>query len=358
MSSPANGSRPEGEPDRKPPFLSTPKVHRDFEADHAMTDHDQTGADTDQTSSDGDQTASEQDQAASDVDQTASEEDQLASDRESSDGADQADRDRSTRDRSHATLQRALQVQARLRSASAREEQADVRDRVASERDRVAEERDADAQTQDALYSREQRARRAHDRERAARDRAHAARDRQRTASDRVGAAMERTTAMGERMLAAADKAKLVASETDELTGVRRRGSGVGQLQREIGRARRTPEELVVAFVDVDRLKRTNDMEGHAAGDLLLATVADCLRRVMRPHDLIMRYGGDEFVCVLPNADLDQIRQRLADASAELSKSPTHGSITAGFAELAKSDSAMDLINRADRDLLARRARG
>jgi diguanylate cyclase (GGDEF)-like protein len=157
--------------------------------------------------------------------------------------------------------------------------------------------------------------------------------------------------------LAAADKARLVASEADELTGARRRGAGLGQLQCEIVRARRTPEDLIVAFVDVDGLKRTNDTEGHAAGDSLLCAVVDCLRRVMRPHDLVMRFGGDEFVCVLPNADLDQIRQRFGDVSAELSRGLAHGSITAGFAKLADGDSAMDLINRADRDLLARRQR-
>jgi diguanylate cyclase (GGDEF)-like protein len=357
MNPPRNGSTNEDEPDGATPAHPLRKVEQDAEVVLTMADSDQTGADADQTSSDGDQSASEEDQAASDVDQTASEEDQLASDRESSDGADQKDRDRSTRDRGHATRLREVQVQARLRSAKAREEQADDRDRVASERDRVAEERDAAAQAHDEIYPRKQRARRARDRDRAARDRAHAARDRQRAASDRVGAALERTTAMGERTLAAADKAKLVASETDELTGVRRRGAGVGQLQREIVRAHRTPEQLVVAFVDVDGLKRANDTEGHAAGDSLLRAVADCLQGAMRPHDLVMRYGGDEFVCVLPAANLDQIRQRFGDVSAALSRGPTRGSITVGFAQLAEGDSAMDVIDRADRDLLAQRQR-
>jgi diguanylate cyclase (GGDEF)-like protein len=360
MSSSRNGSHGEDEPDATPngtapTFPSALSVDQELKSQYPGDEREQTAADADQTLSDSDQTASEEDQATSDMDQTASEEDQLASDRESSDDADQADRDRSTRGRNHATHLRAVQAQARLRSASAREEQAEVRDLVASERDQLAEERDAAAKVQDEIYPPEQRARRARDRERAASDRAHAARDRQRAASDRVRAAMERTTAMGERTLAAADKAKLAASETDELTGVRRRGAGLEQLQREIIRARRTPEELIVAFVDVDGLKRTNDTWGHAAGDSLLCMVATSLRRAMRPHDLVMRYGGDEFVCVLPNANLDQIRRRFDDVSAELSSAPTHGSVTAGFAKLAEGDSAMDLINRADRDLLAQR---
>jgi diguanylate cyclase (GGDEF)-like protein len=360
MSSPRNRSKQEDEPDATsngadPSFSLAPSVDQGRDAEHTRAEHEQTAADTDQTSSDSDQTASEEDQVASDMDQTASEEDQLASDRESSDSADQADRDRSKRDRTHATHLRAVQVQARLRSAAAREGQAEARDLVASERDQLADERDAAARAEDRAYSPEHRARRARDRERAAGDRAHAARDRQRAASDRVGAAMERTTAVGERMLAAADRARLAASEKDELTGVRRRGAGLEQLQREIARARHTGEELGVAFVDVDGLKRTNDTRGHAAGDTLLCTVATCLRRVTRPHDLVMRYGGDEFLCVLPNADLDQIRRRFEDASAELSSSPIHGSFSAGFAKLAEGDSAMDLVNRADGDLLARR---
>ena len=166
---------------------------------------------------------------------------------------------------------------------------------------------------------------------------------------------MERTAAVGERKLAAADKARLAAAENDELTGVRRRGTGLEQLQREIVRARHSAVELVVAFVDVDGLKRTNDTRGHGAGDMLLRTVATCLQRVTRPHDLVIRYGGDEFVCVLPDADLDQIRRRFHDAGAVLRSTPADGSFTAGFAKLAEGDSAMDLINRADRDLLAQR---
>jgi predicted signal transduction protein with EAL and GGDEF domain len=60
-------------------------------------------------------------------------------------------------------------------------------------------------------------------------------------------------------------------------------------------------EGLVVAFVDVDGLKRVNDTEGHLAGDALLIAVADSLRACLRSYDLVMRFGGDEFVCALPS---------------------------------------------------------
>ncbi|HXB64931.1 MAG TPA: GGDEF domain-containing protein [Solirubrobacteraceae bacterium] len=145
------------------------------------------------------------------------------------------------------------------------------------------------------------------------------------------------------------------ASETDELTHVRRRGPGMRQLQREIDRAHRTSEELIVAFIDVDGLKAVNDTEGHLAGDALLTAVADSLVKCLRSYDLIMRYGGDEFVCALPNVDANGVRQRFAEVSAALAGGPTKGSITVGFAELGDERTAEALIRRADVDLLANR---
>jgi diguanylate cyclase (GGDEF)-like protein len=123
-------------------------------------------------------------------------------------------------------------------------------------------------------------------------------------------------------------------------------------------RARRDSEGLVVAFVDVDGLKQVNDTAGHLAGDALLIAVADSLRACLRSYDLIMRFGGDEFVCALPNASLEQVRGRFGEVSRFLEACPAPGSITAGFAELIAGDRAEDLIRRADADLLARRGGG
>ncbi len=145
------------------------------------------------------------------------------------------------------------------------------------------------------------------------------------------------------------------ASETDELTRVRRRGAGMKQLQREVDRAHRATEELVVTFIDVDGLKQVNDTRGHLAGDSLLVAVADSLRGCLRSYDLIMRFGGDEFVCALPNVDVGGVRRRFADVSSALATGPAKASITVGFAKLVDEDSAEDLIHRADSDLLAHR---
>ncbi len=187
---------------------------------------------------------------------------------------------------------------------------------------------------------------------RAAADRAKAAADRARAAEERAQSARDRIAAAHDRAQAALDRQ---ASEIDELTHVQRRGAGLEQLQREIDRARRASEELVVAFVDVDGLKQVNDSEGHIAGDALLVAVADSLRACLRSYDLVMRFGGDEFVCALPHTDVEKTRRRFTEVSSALAATPAHGSITVGFAQLAAGDSPEDLIERADADLLARR---
>jgi diguanylate cyclase (GGDEF)-like protein len=325
------------------------------------SDRDQAASDSDQTASDSDQTSSDSDQTTSDGNQTASDEDQAASDQESAVGADQRVREMGSAHRRHATDLRDEQSRDRLRTAVSREITADERAQVASTRDQTAELRDASVQARShagespAAAKREDHAlRAARDRQRAAEDRARAADDRTRAAEERAQSARERTLAARDRAQAALDRE---ASETDELTHVRRRGAGMKQLQREIDRARRAPEDLVVTFIDVDGLKQVNDTKGHLAGDSLLVAVADSLRGCLRSYDLIMRFGGDEFVCALPNADVKRVRQRFADVASALAAGPTRGSITVGFAELVDSDSVEDLISRADADLLAHRER-
>lgn len=171
-------------------------------------------------------------------------------------------------------------------------------------------------------------------------------------AAERAELMRHRLEAARDRALAAADRA---ASEVDELTQVRRRGAGLAQLQREMDRSRRASEELVVAFVDADGLKHVNDSEGHLAGDRLLVAVADALRESLRSYDVIMRFGGDEFVCVLPQADLEDVRRRFAEVSRTLAAAVPAASITAGFARLREEDTIESLIQRADEDLLAQR---
>ncbi len=189
-----------------------------------------------------------------------------------------------------------------------------------------------------------------------------AAADRARAASDRAEAAADRTLASAERALAARDRARAARdrelAESDDLTGVLRRGPGHRQLAKEIDRARRASQSLVLAFIDVDALKHVNDTQGHLAGDALLRSVADTLRTRLRSYDLIIRFGGDEFICVLPDSEVGSVQQRFAEAAEALASSATGGSITVGYAQLRDMDSTERLIARADADLLEHRRAG
>lgn len=147
------------------------------------------------------------------------------------------------------------------------------------------------------------------------------------------------------------------AAAVDEMTGALRRAAGLDALVREVRRARRFDDrKLVVAFLDVDHLKAVNDSQGHAAGDAVLREVAAALRRRLRAYDLVIRWGGDEFVCSLPGAGLDAAQRALADVLTELT-ARTGCSFSAGFAELGSDGEAASVVARADADLYDRRRR-
>lgn len=93
-------------------------------------------------------------------------------------------------------------------------------------------------------------------------------------------------------------------SVRDQLTGCFNRAYAVEALTTELQRARRTGRPLSIMMFDVDRLKKTNDSHGHLAGDALLAAVAGQLTSTLRASDIKCRWGGDEFLIVLPDTPL------------------------------------------------------
>jgi diguanylate cyclase (GGDEF)-like protein/PAS domain S-box-containing protein len=101
----------------------------------------------------------------------------------------------------------------------------------------------------------------------------------------------------------------------DNLTGLPNRTLGIERLQQAVGQARRRGEALGVMIVDVDRFKRINDSLGHTAGDRVLQTVARRLAAAVREGDTVARWGGDEFLLVLPDvgcrAEMGRIGERV-----------------------------------------------
>lgn len=93
---------------------------------------------------------------------------------------------------------------------------------------------------------------------------------------------------------------------TDPVTGCMNRRAMRQRLTEEIGRANRTAGPLACLLIDLDNFKRVNDNHGHQAGDAVLREVAQALMGEFRSFDRVARYGGDEFVAILPNADLDR----------------------------------------------------
>ena len=220
-----------------------------------------------------------------------------------------------------------------------------ARDQAARERDRAADERDGEAERRGALATR--------------RDNEEALIGRELEALSPGGAALARRLGR-QRARAAVERAaaarELALTSVDDLTWTKRRGPGLEALESEIERSARTGEPLSVAFVDVDGLKAVNDTNGHAAGDRLLTDVADALRSALRGYDLVVRLGGDEFLCALPGADSDFIRERFAGIVTGLVESSPTASFSVGFAELVPGETGEQLVQRADTELLASRS--
>jgi diguanylate cyclase (GGDEF)-like protein len=247
-----------------------------------------------------------------------------------------ADADRTSRDdRTSATAD--LAATARDDAADAREIVSNARDSAATARDLVAEDREF-AQVPGSPAYEEVIRHAAEVRVQAAADRAHAAMDREHAAMDRRHA-----------------QAELERANTDDLTGAYRRRAGEVALKREMARARRSDETLVLVFVDVDGLKATNDQFGHAAGDARLRDAVSAIQAKTRCYEPIVRYGGDEFLCSVAGADLATVRARFDRIDSVLTTRDHPGSLSFGLAQLRDDETLTELIERADEALIRTR---
>ncbi|MEO6227296.1 MAG: GGDEF domain-containing protein [Thermomonas sp.] len=150
----------------------------------------------------------------------------------------------------------------------------------------------------------------------------------------------------------------------DDLTGLLNRRAIVIAGEREVAVAIRHRQQLTVAFVDIDFLKRVNDSFGHKAGDTVIADVAKLLSEACRKLDLVGRYGGDEFCMVFPCADSDSaalMGERLLKAVRTYSfRDQPRLTLSIGFASLPPDgdQSWASLIHRADQALYEAKAQG
>ena len=144
-------------------------------------------------------------------------------------------------------------------------------------------------------------------------------------------------------------------AQLDELTGLQNRRSIMKTLNDEMARAQRSSLPCSVAIIDLDFFKRINDQFGHAAGDEALRTFAISIFANIRTIDKLGRYGGEEFLLIMPDTAKDQAVRtldRLRSIVSELDWAAISGkmslTMSAGICAVRREDSAADLLARAD----------
>ena len=250
------------------------------------------------------------------------------------------------------TLGRERAAELRDQAGRRRDLAAHLRDEAGTLRDTDAERRDRRAENRRPTADGSLQAEGDIAQSAAAADRESSRIDRGVGAADRLQGQHDRTSALQDRSAAARDRRH---ASVDALTGVYVREAGLIELERDVARVARTGHSLVLAFVDVDHLKRVNDVYGHAAGDRMLQAVATTLQEALRSYDVVIRYGGDEFLCVIQGIELAVARPRFARVNVLLARHPNGGSVTVGLAAWQTGESPASLIQRADADLYRQR---
>jgi diguanylate cyclase (GGDEF)-like protein len=146
----------------------------------------------------------------------------------------------------------------------------------------------------------------------------------------------------------------------DPLTGLYNRRFAEQRLASELGRSQRRGLSFIVVLFDLNDFKQINDQYGHAAGDLALKSFAELLTRSIRGSDLPVRWGGDEFMLVLLDCELDQLSKvlmRLDGLRIDLAGKPFAVRFSVGWKAYQPGDRLQDLLEEADRNLYANKAR-
>ncbi|MDM8568906.1 diguanylate cyclase [Thiotrichales bacterium HSG1] len=145
-------------------------------------------------------------------------------------------------------------------------------------------------------------------------------------------------------------------SMTDTLTGAFNRRSVYKILEQQIARTNKVKECFVLCYIDIDNLKVINDNYGHAEGDVLINTVVDFLRNIIRASDYVFRMGGDEFLIIFPKVKLEDSQKLIERVRKNLNKQKIHDitiDFSFGFSEYCyKSNlTPKELIEIADENM-------
>jgi diguanylate cyclase (GGDEF)-like protein len=177
----------------------------------------------------------------------------------------------------------------------------------------------------------------------------------------RVG---ERIISSHDELLEAHEALRFQASH-DPLLRIWNRAAIIDLLNTEVSRAGRQQTQLCLFFVDLDQFKHLNDSFGHLAGDALLHTVAEKLSSAVREYDHVGRFGGDEFLVVLPDCSAEaarqvaeRVRQSIGSEAVLLGDQPVSITVSIGVSQWAFGQDVNDLLYRADSALYRAKENG
>ncbi len=175
----------------------------------------------------------------------------------------------------------------------------------------------------------------------------------------------QRIVQLQREMIDARDILREMATH-DPLTGLWNRRAIIENLRHELARAHRQKAPLSVVLADLDHFKKVNDTHGHLAGDAVLRETADKMKSSMRSYDAVGRYGGEEFLMVLPGCSAKNAREQIERIRTSIMQhrvkgfgAPIQVTLSAGIASIQEDDFDVDgLLNRADNALYEAKAAG